>query len=131
MKTKLTTNTVNWISDRGWYIVLPAGEQASTDPIVAYGAVAFVTNLQGSANCTQSSMMYLVDIGTGSKVAGSTFVSSVVSSNATSSRVITLRVVSGRIIGTTHRSDNTVYQKELPLGLNINPAKNAWRELRR
>ena len=28
----LTTNTVNWATDRGWYFDLPAGEQASTDP---------------------------------------------------------------------------------------------------
>jgi type IV pilus assembly protein PilY1 len=122
---------VNWASDRGWYFDLPAGEQANTDPVVAYGAVAFVTNLNGSNSCTQSSRMYLLDIGTGSRVTGSDFVSTLIASNATSSRVITLRVVNGRIIGTTHRSDNTVFQRELPLGQNITPAKNAWRELRR
>lgn len=128
---QLTSNTVNWTTDRGWYFDLPAGEQANTDPIVAYGAVAFVTNLNGSDSCNQASQMYLVDIGSGSRVAGSEFVSSLISTTAMSSRVITLRVVSGRIVGTTHRSDNTVFQRELPLGQNIDPAKNAWRELRR
>jgi len=128
---QVTNNAVNWASDRGWYFDLPAGEQANTEPVVAYGAVAFVTNLNGSNSCTQSSRMYLLDIGTGSRVTGSDFVSTLIASNATSSRVITLRVVNGRIIGTTHRSDNTVFQRELPLGQNITPAKNAWRELRR
>ena len=127
----MSANAVNWTTDRGWYVDLPAGEQVNTDPIVAYGAVTFVTNVQGGSNCAQSSFMYLVDIGTGTKVAGSTFVSQTIASNATSSRVITLRVVNGKIIGVAHRSDNTVYQRELPLGQVIKPAKNSWKEIRR
>lgn len=127
----LSANSVNWTTDRGWYVDLPAGEQVNTDPIVAYGAVAFVTNVNGGSNCAQSSTLYLVDIGTGSKVADSTFVSQTIASNATSSRVITLRVVGGKIIGVAHRSDNTVYQRELPLGQVIRPTKNSWKEIRR
>jgi type IV pilus assembly protein PilY1 len=127
----ITANTVNWATGRGWYFDLPAGQQANTDPVVAYGAVAFVTNVNGSTDCSQSSYMYLLDIGTGTKVAGSTFVGQTISTTATSSRVIALRVISGKIVGTTHRSDNSVYQRELPLGTTINPAKNAWREVRR
>ena len=127
----LSANAVNWATDRGWYVDLPAGEQANTDPIVAYGAVAFVTNVNGGSNCAQSSFMYLVDIGTGTKVADSTFVSQTIATNATSSRVITLRVVNGKIIGVAHRSDNGVYQRELPLGQVIRPAKNSWKEIRR
>ncbi len=128
---ELTANAFSWASNRGWYFDLPAGEQANTDPIVTYGAVAFVTNKNGASDCSQSSYLYLVDLGTGSQVANSTFVSQTIATNATSSRVITLRVVNGKIIGTTHRSDNTVYQRELPLGLTIPPSKNAWREIRR
>ena len=127
----MSANAVNWATDRGWYVDLPAGEQANTDPIVAYGAVAFVTNVNGSSNCAQSSFMYLVDIGTGTKVADSTFVSQTIATNATASRVITLRVVNGKIIGVAHRSDNSVYQRELPLGQVIRPAKNSWKEVRR
>ena len=127
----MSTNTVNWTTDRGWYFDLTAGEQANTDPVVAYGAVAFVTNVNGGTDCAQAAYMYLVDIGTGTKVSTSTFVSQTIATDATSSRVIALRVVNGRIIGTTHRSDNTVYQRELPVGQTITPAKNAWREIRR
>jgi len=127
----MSANAVNWTTDRGWYVDLPAGEQANTDPIVAYGAVAFVTNVNGGSNCAQSSFMYLVDIGTGTKVVDSTFVSQTIATNATSSRVITLRVVNGKIIGVTHRSDNGVFQRELPLGQVIRPAKNSWKEIRR
>ena len=70
-------------------------------------------------------------IGTGGMVTTSTYISQTIATNATSSRVLALRVVSGRIIGTTHRSDNTVYQRELPVGQVITPAKNSWREIRR
>ena len=127
----MSTNTVNWTTNRGWYFDLTAGEQSNTDPTVAYGAVAFVTNVNGASDCSQSAYMYLIDIGTGTKVSTSTFVSQTIATNATSSRVIALRVVNGRIIGTTHRSDNTVYQREMPVGQTIQPAKNAWREIRR
>ncbi|HOM14768.1 MAG TPA: PilC/PilY family type IV pilus protein, partial [Rubrivivax sp.] len=128
---ELSANTVNWATGRGFYFDLPAGEQANTDPIVTYGAVTFVTNKNGGADCSQQSYLYLVDIKSGTAVPGSTFVADTISTNATSSRVITLRVVNGKIVGTTHKSDNTVYQKTLPLGVNIDPSKNAWRELRR
>ena len=99
--------------------------------MVTYGTVAFVTNKNGTSDCSQSSWLYLVDIGTGKKVAGSTFAATLISNTANSSRLITLRTVDGRIYGTSHRSDDTVYQRQLPLGTTIQPSKNAWRELRR
>lgn len=129
----ITGNTVDWAVDRGWYMDLPASEQANTNPTVAYGAVAFVTNVNGGSSCAQSSYLYLLDLGTGKKVAdgdyGSGFVSERISSEATSSRVITLRVVDGQLVGTTHRSDNSVFRRNLPLGKNIPPGKNSWREV--
>jgi len=129
--TPLAGGSFSWTSDRGWYFDLPAGEQANTLPVVTYGTVAFVTNKNGSSDCSQSSWLYLVDIGTGKKVAGSTFVATLISNNANASRVITLRAVDGKIFGTAHRSDDTVYQRQLPIGTTIPPSKNAWRELRR
>ena len=90
-----------------------------------------MTNKNGQNDCSQQSYLYLVDIGTGTQVKGSTFVADLISSNATSSRMITLRVVDGDIVGTAHKSDNTVYTKKLPLGQKIDPSKNAWKEIRR
>jgi type IV pilus assembly protein PilY1 len=128
---ELTSNPFNWATNRGWYFDLPAGEQANTDPVVTYGAVVFVSNKNGSSDCSQASYLYLVDIGTGTQVVTSAFVSKLISDNATSSRVITLRVVDGKIVGITHRSDNEVFQTPLPLGQTIKPSKNAWKEIRR
>jgi type IV pilus assembly protein PilY1 len=131
----LSGETVNWTADRGWYVDLPAGEQANTDPVVAYGAVGFVTNRSGANDCSEASMLYLIDIGTGlatPPATGDTMTASwLISNAATSSRLITLRAVNGRVIGTTHRSDNTVFQQRLPIGQVISPSKNAWREIRR
>lgn len=121
----------NWTTDRGWYMDLPAGEQANTLPVVTYGTVAFVTNTNGSTDCSQSSWLYLLDIGTGKKVTGSTFAATLISSTANASRVITLRTVDGKIFGTAHRSDDSIFQRQLPIGTTIQPSKNAWRELRR
>ncbi|MBI5718139.1 MAG: PQQ-binding-like beta-propeller repeat protein [Burkholderiales bacterium] len=129
--TPLAGSSFDWTTGRGWYFDLPAGEQANTVPVVTYGTVAFVTNKNGTSDCSQSSWLYLVDIGSGKKVPGSTFAATLISNTANSSRLITLRTVDGKIFGTSHRSDDTVYQRQLPLGTTIPPSKNAWRELRR
>ena len=127
---QLTSNPVDWTSARGWYFDLPAGEQANTQPTIAYGAVAFVTNMNGATDCSQSSYLYLVDVLGGTVVKDSTLASFLISDTATSSRVITLRVVGGKIVGTTHTSDNKVFRRELPLDKSIKASKNAWREVR-
>jgi type IV pilus assembly protein PilY1 len=129
--TPVTGSAFSWASDRGWYMDLPAGEQANTMPVVTYGSVAFVTNKNGSSDCSQSSYLYLLDITSGKKVGGSTFVAEQISGSANSSRLVTLRAVDGKIFGTSHRTDGTLYQRQLPLGTTIPASKNAWRELRR
>lgn len=51
----LTSNPARWGTQRGWFIDLPAGEQENTRPVIARGAVAFVTNVAGSSDCSASS----------------------------------------------------------------------------
>lgn len=123
---------MDWTTDRGWYMDIPAGEQINTDPIVAYGAVAFVSNKQGSTDCSQQSYMYLVDVNSGKAVAANAgSASQLLSNNATSSRVVVLRDAGGTLHGTVQLSDRTIKTTTLPLGTVIPPAKNAWREIRR
>jgi type IV pilus assembly protein PilY1 len=128
---ELTGNTVNWATDRGWYFDLPAGEQANTAPSIAYGGVTFTTNMNGATDCSASAYLYLVDIGTGLKMATADFASLTISTTANASRLTTLRVVNGQLIGTTHTSDNGVFRRTLAQSPVINPAKNAWKEIRR
>ncbi len=128
----LTNNPVDWTTQRGWYIDLSAGEQVNTEPTLVYGAVLFVSNVNGSNDCSQASYMYLLDAKGATRVAGAnSFVSQTMPGRVNASRVIALRVVSGSIVGTTHLSNNQTFRAPLPVGQVINPAKNAWRELRR
>ncbi len=130
---EVTGAAVNWETGRGWYLDIPVGEQINTDPIVAYGAVAFVSNKNGSTDCSQQSYLYLVDVSNGSGLAGAAdgSASQLLSNNATSSRVVVLRDSSGTLHGTVQLSDRTIKKTVLPLGTVIPPAKNAWREIRR
>lgn len=130
---EITGSTPSWTTGRGWYVDLPAGEEINTDPSVAYGSIVFVTNKNGGSNCAQQSYLYYIDILSGGVPAGSTdgSVSTLLSSEATSSRVVVLRDSQGRLHATSQLSNRTIRDKTLPLGTVINPAKNAWRELRR
>ena len=130
---EVTGPDLDWATQRGWYLDIPAGEQINTDPIVAYGAVAFVSNKQGSSDCSQQSYMYLVDVTTGKAVAGAAAgsASQLLSNNATASRVVVLRDSTGTLHGTVQLSDRAIKKTVLPLGTVIPPAKNAWREIRR
>ena len=129
---ELSGTAVDWTTGRGWYFDLPAGEQVNTDPIVAYGAVVFISNKNGASDCSQQSYQYLVNITNGTPVtsAGGS-VSTLLSANATSSRVVVLRDSNGQLHGTVQLSDRTIQSTTLPLGQTIPPAKNAWKEIRR
>jgi type IV pilus assembly protein PilY1 len=122
---------VDWATGRGWYTDLPGGEQANTAPVVAYGSVGFTTNVNGGADCSQSSWMYLLDLGTGLKSSAADFTSALVSNNANTSRLTALRLAGGELVGTTRTSDNGVANRNMSSAVAIQPSKNVWREIRR
>ncbi|HQC96531.1 MAG TPA: PilC/PilY family type IV pilus protein, partial [Aquabacterium sp.] len=122
---------IDWSTARGWYFDLPAGEQANTAPVVAYGNVGFTTNVNGGADCSQSSWMYLLDLGTGLKSAAADFTSALVSNNANTARLTALRLADGSLVGTTRTSDNSVSNRNMSSAVTIQPSKNVWREIRR
>ena len=128
---QLSGSAVDWSTQRGWYFDLPAGEQANTMPTVAYGMVGFITNVNGGVDCQQAAYLYLVDIGSGLKSTHAEFESVSISTTANASRLTTLRVIDGRLIGTTHTSDNGVNNRALIKQIPIPRAKNAWLEIRR
>ncbi len=122
---------IDWSTARGWYFDLPAGEQANTAPVVAYGNVGFTTNVNGGADCSQSSWMYLLDLGTGLKSTAADFASALVSNNANTARLTALRLADGSLVGTTRTSDNSVSNRNMSSAVTIQPSKNVWREIRR
>ncbi|HRD84883.1 MAG TPA: PilC/PilY family type IV pilus protein, partial [Rubrivivax sp.] len=91
----ITDNEVDWSTDRGWYLDLPAGELANTRPTIAYGAVAFTTNINGGSDCSASSYLYVLDVTDGGKYGGASFVSSLISATANSSGVNALLTADG------------------------------------
>lgn len=127
----LSGPAVDWRQDRGWTVDLPAGEQVTTAPAVAHGAVTLVTNKAGLSDCSASSRLYVFNVKTGAAVEGASAVSSLISSTAISSRVTAVSTASGQVIGLGQDAAGTPWQREIVKGATIRPAKNAWREIRR
>lgn len=149
-----TGATVNWSSGRGWYMDLPSTEQMNTRPVVARGAVAFVTNVAGATDCSASSYLYVLDLLSGKRYTGAQFVGTQISATANSSGLNAL-LTSGsggngctgptcppppppggdpdcqHIVGTYQTSDGRAGHKDITSCVNITPRKNAWREIRR
>ncbi len=149
-----TTVTVDWASKRGWYMDLPLGEQANTQPQVARGVVTFVTNMAGATDCAASSYLYVLDVLTGNKYDGANFVGTQISATAMSSGV-NLLLTSGmppppctgaicppvdpnappdpcqHIVGSGQDADGQSWKRDITQCVNITPSKNAWREVRR
>lgn len=145
-----STVTVDWDTQRGWYMDLPSGEQANTRPAVARGVITFVTNLAGAADCAASSRLYALDVLTGNKFDGADFVGTTIAENAMSSGV-NLLLTSGtgtpgggggggggggsegcqHIVGSGQDADGKSWNRQITKCVSITPSKNAWREVRR
>ena len=70
-----SSNTVNYGTQKGWYIDLPdSGERAVTHPVLALGALIFSSNIPNTDPCTPggSSWLYFLDYETGGFLSGST-----------------------------------------------------------
>jgi type IV pilus assembly protein PilY1 len=121
---------VNWNTGRGWYLDLPAGDQANTRPTLAYGAVGFVTNANGGTDCAASSRLWLLDLLTGGAYPGTDYVSTTISDLANSSGVTALLTSEGKIIGSGQDADGKPWQRDITQSNPIQPAKNSWKEIR-
>jgi type IV pilus assembly protein PilY1 len=144
----VTSNAVNWATGRGWFIDLPAGEQANTRPVIARSSIAFVTNVAGSTDCSASSYFYVLDVTSGSSITTDGSVMSVISTTANSSSPNAwLGGPPGSGSGgggggggpgtcdaityNGQSTDGKAYQKVLDKACSISASKNAWRAVRR
>lgn len=145
----VTGNAVDWATSRGWYLDLPLGEHANTRPAIARGAIAFVTNMAGSTDCSASSYLYLLNVLTGSGFPGASYVSTVISSTSNSSGLTALLTSGGAggsggggggggappgcgyIVAAGQTTDGKSWSSKLTDCEKITPTKNAWREIRR
>ena len=127
----ITSTPVNWTTKRGWYVDLPGGEKVTSQPSIAYGAVAFVTNTNGTTDCSASSKLYVLDVKNGGSYGPAGFVSATISTSANSSGVSALATSDGKIVGSGQDADGNPWKRDLAEATAITPAKNAWREIRR
>ena len=128
----LTANAVDWAVHRGWYVDLPAGEQANTQPVLAYGALSVVANKTGSSDCSASSRLYVMDVLTGSRFSGISYVSWTISDSSNASAPIALLGRDGKVRVVTLKHEGAQAMSREVAGSGIVPAgKNAWREVRR
>ena len=125
----ITPTAVDWTTGRGWYLDLPAGEQANTEPAVARGLVAFTTNVAGSSDCSASSYLYVINLVTGGKSAETSFVGTTISATANSSRASLWLTEEGATIATGQTSDGKPFKTDVVPKPVIAPTKNAWREV--
>lgn len=129
-------SAIDWTKQQGWYLDLPAGEKANTDPSIAYGVLSFTTNSPSANTCTSSSALYLADLATGMQLPDSMFTASLatfgIQFNSTlTARVSVSRLPSGAITVTTHQSDNSTTSRQLnPVG-NGKATKTAWKSVLR
>ena len=127
----LTSSPVDWAVQRGWFMDLPAGEHGNTRPSLTHGGVAFVTNVNGGTDCTASSYLYFVDVKTGAKSSGATFVGAQISGVAGASAVTMVVTTDGKARGLL-QNNNGGGSTSLPVTPKpIPPSKTAWREVRR
>ncbi len=127
----ISAPTVDWATGRGWYMDLPAGEEANTEPAVARGLVAFTTNTAGKTDCSASSRLYVINLVTGGKSTVTNFVGTTISASANSSRASLWLTENGDIVGTGQTTDGKPFKVDVSPKKVITPNKNAWRDVRR
>ncbi|MBZ8141187.1 pyrrolo-quinoline quinone [Rubrivivax gelatinosus] len=153
----VTGNAIDWATQRGWFMDLPAGEQANTRPALAYGAISFTTNVAGATDCSASSWMYVLDFKTGNRYENSALLSAQISSTANVSGLTTVATREGTedqgsgstpdptppdpddpdpkcpggIAALYQTADGKSETKCVLEKAKILPTKNSWREVRR
>lgn len=140
--------TVDWATQRGWYVDLPAGEHANTQPSAAYGTIGFSTNKAGGTDCSASSKLYVLAILTGGYDEETGYISATISDTAMASHVTAVvtngtpppddddgepddECKGGGVAFIGQDADGNSKCKQGRQGAKIDPAKNSWREIRR
>lgn len=120
------------LKKRGWYVDLPvAGERISTDPQLAFGALAFTSNVPSQESCVPGGSSYfnILDYRTGGLLEGMSW-SSHFLGRALASRVVLVRLESGEVKAVIRMSDATTRAESVPAPLAVPAVRRvSWREL--
>jgi len=129
-----TSNTVNWTTQKGWYVDLPdTGERANVDPILQLGTLVVPTNVPSNDTCVAGGYGWVnfLDYKSGSYVTGAT-------ANMTSTKVGASLVVGVNVVqlpgGTVKTIVTTADNQQLTQDTPVSPPSVAgrrvsWREL--
>jgi type IV pilus assembly protein PilY1 len=127
--SSVNTAAVNWSTQRGWYMDLPTGEHANTTPVIVFGMVVFVTNVNSGSSCEASSYLYRLDVGSGNVGIKDSWVSQLLSNNVGASRAVALRTAGNRVVVIVHKNDDTEQDIEVLPKITVPGSRNAWREV--
>ncbi|OGB26408.1 MAG: hypothetical protein A3I66_00895 [Burkholderiales bacterium RIFCSPLOWO2_02_FULL_57_36] len=127
----VTTNTVNYSTDKGWYIDFTNGERIVTDSALAAGALIFTTNIPSTTACIPggSSWLFALNYKSGGQIAGSSWGGTSLGS-ALASRPVLVQLPNGSVKAITRLSDTTTVTTGIPT--TSTPAAGrrvSWREL--
>jgi len=131
----LTANTVDYATQRGWYVDLPGtGERSATDPALALGVLIFTTNLPSTDPCSPggSSFFYTIDYKTGGRLTftGAPSYSGVFAGNALASRPTVVKLPNGTVRAIIRKSDSSNLAPEVPTAPNATgPKRVNWKEI--
>lgn len=124
-RTVTGTDVMDWFSDRGWYLDLPAGEQANVNIAVGLGAVFAVTNQVSENTCSAKSYLNVINLSTG-KSHVSVLLGLFLSSGAT------LAKAGDKVISLTTNWDTAeVVARDPNIPFALKARKNGWRQILR
>jgi type IV pilus assembly protein PilY1 len=135
----LTSNSINWDTQFGWYIPLPdSGERVNVDPKIQLGTLVVPSNVPtstGANTCTVGGYAWLnyIDYTTGSDVKnskGEVIKPSQKLTGALAVGVNIVRLPDGKVVAITTTADNRHPVTEVPVGSSAVKARRiSWREL--
>jgi type IV pilus assembly protein PilY1 len=130
---KASSNAVNFATDDGWYIDFPdSGERGNTDPILALGTLAVVTNVPNANACTAGgfSFEYFFDYRTGSAISTANGILGQFLGNYLSTRAVLIKLPNNTVVSITRGSDNSTDTNNVPIGSIPGATRRiSWREL--
>ncbi|MBS0325155.1 MAG: hypothetical protein JSS46_01255 [Proteobacteria bacterium] len=133
--------SVNWATQNGWYVNLPAGERVDVDPALQLGTFVVASNIPDDTYCKigGTSWLYALDYATGGPVStaaaggpgGAELVVGTFMGNALTVGLNLIRLPGGKVVALVSGSDATVKSVSVPLSpsASASPHRVGWREI--
>ena len=127
--TSRTTSgaSVDYTTQKGWYMDLPSGEEVSTNSTAAYGYITFTSNQPSGASCDTKSYLYIVSQASATELTGVT--AGQYLGNAMASDPVVVVTSTGTVRIITHLSNNDVVTKTATGLGSTSPKAVAWKAI--